>query len=218
LQTPSYSLRDQLSRLHRTLLTFSWYDWPSEAPAANTYHAYSDQDAGQLERYNASIPYPSQAEIRHSFENQQQEYAQTVPSALTSNYYIPSASSFERDSTASTYASMQPRYFTAHQPIRPEQRSSYSELAPNLEYLNSQTKHSPVRQEPSRKISQDDSIPKRNGDATSSPGISTSQNPFSTGIGNGLALTAFGRKPDPPSPVPVTRPSPEAGRVIHQHL
>ena len=44
----------------------SWYDWPREAPA-ETYQVYPDQDTSQLERYNSSI----QAEIQHSFENQQ---------------------------------------------------------------------------------------------------------------------------------------------------
>ena len=85
-----------------------------------------------------------------------------------------------------------------HQPVPPEQRSTYSELAPNLNFMNSQSRPPPasVAKDPA---TQDGGSVSAKG-TISSPDIE--KNPFALGF-DGPPLTAFGRK----VPLKVPRPS-----------
>jgi hypothetical protein len=96
-----------------------------------------------------------------------------------------------------------------HQPVLPEQRSSYSELAPNLNFMNSQTQ--PPLVHTSHTSTQDFSKPKpKNDDAIGKGTISSldiEKNPFALGF-DGPPLTAFGRKVPWHASLPVPIPVP----------
>ena len=109
------------------------------------------------------------------------------------------------------YASSWPIFQLQHQPVLPEQHSSYSELAPNLNFMNSQTQPPLVHKRSSHshdfsskpKIKYDDAI----GKGTISS-LDLEKNPFALGF-DGPPLTAFGRKvPLHSSSLPVPLPLP----------
>jgi len=198
---------------------FSCYDWPSEAPA-NVYQS-------ERSRYTSTSHPPQAEEIQHSFGNHQlmskfstqPEFAGPVPNPLASSYlgdgytqpFVMPVPSFDQVPTRSTHFNVRSGYFSPHQPVSPEQRSSYSELAPNLNFMNNETQPRLVRKEPSHtrnfstpKPKNDDAIAKG---TMSSPDIE--KNPFALGF-DGPPLTAFGRKEPskvPRRPVSIPAPS-----------
>ncbi|KAF8816076.1 hypothetical protein BYT27DRAFT_7185310 [Phlegmacium glaucopus] len=197
---------------------YSWSDWPSEAPV-NVYQAYSEPSSQQ---HTTSLPHsPHAAESK--FYPAAQEFEETTPnrvsspfhyedSAYTQQPFLASMPSFrvEQGSTQSNHwTNIQPRYHAAHQPIPPEKRSSYSELAPNLSFMNNQARPPLVRQETIQ--TQDHRIPKSTSDdiiprTCATPSRDIKKNPYALGL-NGPPLTSIGRKMQTPQPAPSDYPA-----------
>jgi len=222
---------------------YAWYDWPSEAPA-NIYPA-------EQSRYTTGTSHlsPQTGEIvHHSFGNQQfskissqpELTTELIPNPLTSNHlggrytpqpFVAPVPSFDQVPSRSTHFNFRSGFYnTAHEPVSPEQHSSYSELAPNLKFMNNQTTtppslgrhHHQVHHNNNKKPSltstsstQDFSLPakpKNDNCATTAKGTILSsdieKNPFALGF-DGPPLTAFGRKKVPLSlQAPVLPPPP----------
>lgn len=201
----------------------SWSDWPSEAPI-DEYRAYSDPIEQQ---HTTFIPHLRHtADSYYSSENQQgpvstqREFAETAPNLSSTlrhlgdrdgyiqqpcqQPFLVSGPSFERGNQSTYATNHQPRYYAAHRPIAPEQRSSYSELAANLSFMNSQARP-PIRK--GTTPTPDHYIPNGISDnvkpRTTTPSLDPKQNPFALGL-NGPPLTAIGRKVPPPPPPPVS--------------
>ncbi|KAF8799307.1 hypothetical protein BYT27DRAFT_7201894 [Phlegmacium glaucopus] len=213
---------------------YSWSDWPSEAPI-NVYQAYSEPSSQQ---HTSPLPHsPHAAEVQllqYSFENQQavlskfypagQEFEETAPNRVSSPFHyedsaytqqpflasIPSFQVEQGPTQSNHWTNIQPRYHAAHQPIPPEKRSSYSELAPNLSFMNNNNQAWPplVRQETIQ--TQDHRIPKSTSDdiiprTCATPSRDIKKNPYAFRL-NGPPLTSIGRKMQTPQPTPSDYP------------